>query len=746
MARRLDTLRFSKNQLPEPRAIIGELSMVLAHGLDTVRPKQLPSLERAAKISGVAASDEPLSSAAAAQLINQAIPYVDGECYQSAARCMFGLVAGTRYLTNAERCERAAEARGIELQRFEETDKNLILNEVATGVVALCRLARNANKQGRSQSYTKQLGSNWKIRALRMGKRTLSLLIALTFALLLYSFASFDNIRSSPSSSTNLTIVAVGFVFALMRALLSVGSSGEELRKDRTLPSREDDTELTTAALDAFHSSFSLEEVTQFLEMYIDPGTFVTRITEKMTLDSSVYLTNVTRTLVGANGERIENVLVPILTPEKDTLVDNLELSCGTATVRTLSHRESQGANLTLGRILLQMVFGSGEGFPSYLWSRLRAQILNNETASKADKDLILGLLTSATTPKDQATPKEQAPVGVLTKFVFDMLETYSIIAVIPSSTTIKFSVKYTESKSSIRDRNAKSTIKLWEWLYSYIRATFGLTLRSHTLRLQSATEAQSYHFRAEVPVGMYLYHMDSVLLDIEANYQSLGELAEFPARPIDPTWAVSDSRGLEYVHAYGRDLDTVTYSHQGRLRSRIPYLELEVREKPPGLMFTIALLALYLAILTVGVGHWHNLVFGITDTIKQCIDSHPSGPIDCKDGRQPASLWPTILFGIPAIVSGWMVSRFTAESVSRLSLSTLAVFVWCMVNAISAVTLSALKLTVLMADNQWIFGMHTTQPLWSALMVSTTGCATMTIFLLILRVRRYRRRVSGVL
>jgi hypothetical protein len=101
------------------------------------------------------------------------------------------------------------------------------------------------------------------------------------------------------------------------------------------------------------------------------------------------------------------------------------------------------------------------------------------------------------------------------------------------------------------------------------------------------------------------------------------------------------------------------------------------------------------------------------------------------------------IIFGIPAIVSGWMVSRFTAENVKLLSVSTIAVTAWAVLNATMSVAISAFSMSGLLSGSiDYLVGFTDVRIAWSLLLVSCFGCLVMTLVLLGLRVRRYGRRV----
>jgi hypothetical protein len=180
-----------------------------------------------------------------------------------------------------------------------------------------------------------------------------------------------------------------------------------------------------------------------------------------------------------------------------------------------------------------------------------------------------------------------------------------------------------------------------------------------------------------------------------------------------------------------------------------IPVLSVELRERPPGLMVIVFLMCGYLATLTIGVAFFHDRVFGldVSSLNSQCMTlmryNFIAGGGDCQLIPATPTSWPTVLFGIPALVSGWLISRFTAEAVSSTSISTIAVTIWGTLNATAAIGLSALEMNVSTIHPISVFGMTVVQPLWLCLTLSCVASLAMTMLLLVFRVFRYGRRLT---
>lgn len=599
-------------------------------------------------------------------------------------------------------------------------------------------------------------------RSIRMLRRTLSLVIAIAAGLLLFLIGPFGAIRKNPSRA-ELLVIGVILVVALIARLASTrNTAGRDITRIDLSHARNENQRLAAAAKREFNTKFTEAEVLMLLEFIIEPSAYIMRISEQIELGDEAYVFKTTQTLVDANATGAERVLVPVLTPPKGALVDNLRISCDSdVAVRTLSYRETLGAVLTMGEIMVDLVLGT---VPKDLWKEMTEDILRERVAHSSEMQAMSKRIHGITEGLTSADARVLR--NFLHNFISDIQATFPIIAVVPAAKEIKLKVGFTEDRTRVGGRESGGgPISFWEWVYSYIRSCFGLVRRSHMIRLTRATRTQSYHLRTEAPEGMYIYDLGLGMAEITDTDSVHISSSSYTHRPIDPRWDCEDTRGLTYVHAYGRDLDvlgvaphlldkntpaaSVTESRRRNPvdvdpRPHIPSMTIELREKPPGLMFVLVLLSLYLMALSIGVGHWHDMIFGFEPSSRFCMD-FPYGA-KCDSSPTTQSYWATILFGVPALISGWLVSRFTSEAVSRISVSTLAVASWFVVNSVFAMILSALKLARRMSTEGPVLLLGTNQPLWAILMISTSGCAVMTLLLLTLRVRRYRRRSTGTI
>jgi len=410
--------------------------------------------------------------------------------------------------------------------------------------------------------------------------------------------------------------------------------------------------------------------------------------------------------------------------------------------------------------LLLKTAFSAGkpENFAK-LCQEIHNAILSNDTPNSSTRKIITKKFKDAFQEQIRVSSNAESNLAAAAFLeIFEKcLTSYFVIAVVEKLSSrhesfLRVACEYSTGKAQLhRDIKGwkKRVYDIHDAIYALIRLTFGLTQRSHVLRLPLACESQSYHFRSTIPDGLYVYDHDATLVDasVRNNPQIVTGRA---SRPMDPDLRMSVTKGLSHVHAYARDLDVVaSHRDHGHEQIKIPLVSIQLRERPPGLLFTVFLISLYLAALAIGVGAFHNLIFGldVSSVDEKCFTFERTEYLSqsrqtCDMVPTPGSSWPAILFGIPAIVSAWLVSRFTQEAVAKLSISTIAVTSWCVLNAVFAVVLSALKLNLSAVWVVDIFNNTNTQPLWSLLTISAVGNFIMVTLLMFFRVRRYAERV----
>ncbi|HEX7824049.1 MAG TPA: hypothetical protein VF477_04010 [Mycobacterium sp.] len=579
-----------------------------------------------------------------------------------------------------------------------------------------------------------------------MARRTLTFAIALLSGYLAFALLPLASIRHEPIPfkvvAILLLVIACGARWFF--STLNIGLNSEARRTDGEFPSSSDES-LAESCEQAFQSRITVDEFEQLLETVSDPGGVVLRITETAVLGGRDFSTTVKRTVVPPLDPYPEKIYIPVLKPRRGELIDNFRVVVDGAPARTLSHRETIGALLAITRTLISQSC-VGCPFPGELWRLLiRDVVLSDSPTPESQRTLVLDQLRTLEKSKASTSEAELIARAVLWRLVIDLFKTYVIIAVVPiDGESVKVETSYTRRRDVYKVLGGKPfLIRWWQWCHIQIQLLFGLAVRSDQYMLTQATEAQSYHFRAEAPEGMYVYDVKTDLVDVQAPSHGRSLDLAALARPVSPDWQASDTRGLGHLHAYGRDLDvwlnrSDDNGNSSATNRRNAVLNFELRERPPGVMFVVGLMSVYVALLSIGIAIGYDVVFG----------QYSSGYVNALPSTTPSnpdsSPWPTVLFGVPAIVSGWVVARFTAETVRLVSISTIAVTTWAIANTVYAVALSAVTISKPMHPVQGWFGIPLWQPAWSLLVVSSTACTVMAVLLLALRVRRFSRRVRG--
>lgn len=583
----------------------------------------------------------------------------------------------------------------------------------------------------------------WRAPTIRMGRRGSTFAISIVVALIAYNFLPLQDIRRDHITHGEWLWVAL-VVLVSLRAWLArkdvhLAALPPFKASDANIPEKTHaDEDISADCVAAFNRCTTPDEFDGLIDTILDPGSVVVRIDETAQLGTHDYHSAVERIVVRPKGYASDQIMIPVLSPRKGELVDNFHVSVDGRSARTLSRRESTGAIIAVMTAVLAIAFEERDELPSPLWRKLREEVLKKD-ADAGRRETIMNELRKEYGVDSPSTEGGLIARAGLWKIAMDICDTYSIIAVAPlSGSSVKLETSFTKRREPLtvpKDPKLPPLISAWLWIDIQIQILFGLIRRSDRYELHHSKEAQSYHFRASVPDGLYVYDLVGTWIDDTRGFVS-DFFTGLPLRPLRPQWEISDTRGLEHVHAYGRDLDVwcksglpnadpaAEGSSPGlQTGGRIAAIQFELREKPPGLLFVVALISMFLGVLVLAAAKWHNLIFTTATTT--------SAP------------WPVVIFGVPAIISGWMVSRFTPENVRLLSVSTIAVTGWAITNAAGAVGVSAFSMSVPGRTWRWpVLGYF--EPAWTLLVISSIGCLAMSVILLTLRVRRYGRRVGG--
>jgi hypothetical protein len=166
-----------------------------------------------------------------------------------------------------------------------------------------------------------------------------------------------------------------------------------------------------------------------------------------------------------------------------------------------------------------------------------------------------------------------------------------------------------------------------------------------------------------------------------------------------------------------------------------VPTLDVEFRERLPGILLPTLLLSCYIAFVVWTVGILYERIFRNTFGVP--------------------TVWGTLLFSIPALISAWFLTRFTASSISRVSLPVLFLIGWTLLNAVLAVVFAAIGIgrsTPFTWDaheirlwpfpkriNLWFVPTWSaTDVCWTLLTFSATACFAVIALVLLAKYARY--------
>jgi hypothetical protein len=442
--------------------------------------------------------------------------------------------------------------------------------------------------------------------------------------------------------------------------------------------------------------------LTELLQDVLDPGRRGDRVTKRVTLTETHLLLRTARTLsIGPDG-----ALIPVLKPQKRTLRDDLSCELDEGPVATLTRMESHGATIELIDLLVRVTFREAlvEGELSSLTATLvggvaRDSPLDDDGLRRLEKTVeIVGRVHEDKTDRDGLT-RLMALLAFASTY-------YCLIAIVPRASDGRTSRR--KLVAEYRERLPKSPHSRID----YLRRTVGLTPRQVWLLVPEALDSSSVHVHCPAPPGMYTFKAVPHVLTgggSSAGDRIDGQRTQRPYARVGNTW------GLDYVHAYFRDLQQPLRSSPDRgTPHAYPMVQVEFREKPPGLLLPLAVTSLYLAALVGIAGRNYDALF-----------------------NQGSNSGVAALFGVPAILAGWMVTRIDMGVLSRISIPTALLVVWFVTNAGVALANVAAK------PIREAPAMNLTHSGWMILSVTCFAHLVTVVYMYLNRTIRYQRRLS---
>ena len=241
----------------------------------------------------------------------------------------------------------------------------------------------------------------------------------------------------------------------------------------------------------------------------------------------------------------------------------------------------------------------------------------------------------------------------------------------------------------------------------------------------------------------MYLFKSDLLPVAFESGFRTRDRRERIYCGP--PTAELSDSIGLDYVHLYGRDLpgqlsEAANSEQTGPMDARLALaVTFALRERPPGILMMIIVMSLFLCVLVLAVGHFHSEIFPLV-----AVPPPTAAPSGTTASTGPTGIG--LIFGIPAILFGWMVTRMNEETLRRISVPTPFLSLWFTANAGLVVFVAAFTAFSDASDDYNVFGLDMVSGQhywWVLLMLSCVFNAAVCIVQFIFRTFRYMHRLK---
>lgn len=423
--------------------------------------------------------------------------------------------------------------------------------------------------------------------------------------------------------------------------------------------------------------------LTASLTALIAPDTVFTRLSERRKLGDERASVTVSRTIEGRSALR-DLMLVPVLSIPKGSLVGALSITVDGRPGRTLPTAEGRGL---LTQMLQDRIFDVAVPMRESFREQLRAFGIHATRAIVSDRPVVAQTRQRWIAKAESVL--QQAKAGTkgewLTTLANLAIANDIIFAIVPQgcAETIKMEISYTEP---YRERVSGPVDRF--------RRLVGIGPSEFKIDLHRVAESNSYHLDVVSDSNTYVEEASVIFAAARS-----GDRAASGAQRSEVIH-VSPLRGDAQAHVYWRD-----YRRDGLASGAgdpsPPQFYLRLRERPPGVLGPAWMLSMWTTFLTWMVGYFYPVLFA--------------------SGTTGSSVWTTVILAAPAILTGWLLSRLTADSMRIISVSTfvlvsaLGVIVATLVAA-SAFTMSNVRMA------EWGVGtlIVAPHPEWLILMAAT--------------------------
>ncbi len=461
-----------------------------------------------------------------------------------------------------------------------------------------------------------------------------------------------------------------------------------------------------------FFASKHSRSLVETLTLLLDPPSRTSRVSQKFKILDERYSIKISRTIHTSR----QALLIPIIRVQKGKIVGDLRLTIDEKRTRTLTFDECKGFQIAALYVAYDAVFPVSKD--DELLNRCCRAIVGHLSPAGDKFSKLRADLQEAIGLSDASQQEREA----LLRFVSEAsLYEYILASIEPNPTndisrvTVEYDGEYNEGVTGPTNR---------------FRALVGLGKRKFTFELPYAAESKSFHLQVEGPENTYVYDV----------YPIWGYSDTIKNEAVDPTRGrfrsklIARSRlvGDQHAHVYMRDLDggpaiNLESKDSSVEAASIPRVYLEYREHPPGLLGPISIVALWLVVLTWTVGYFHNEVFRVQSP----------GLVQGYQG------WAPVIFGVPAIVTGWILSRADAKTLRSISISTYFALCLLAVNSAMLISIAALKVSgVDPVRFEWSF-IKIEHGSWTLMMASTALSFAICFGMFLSRSTRYASTIN---
>jgi len=421
-------------------------------------------------------------------------------------------------------------------------------------------------------------------------------------------------------------------------------------------------TDLAEYYMQQYFASSQSHTLVDSMTLLVDPPSLTSRVSQSIKLLNEKYSIEIART-IHTNGQ---SLAIPLIRVLKGRIVGSLRLTVDEKRTRTLTYDESKGFQVAALYVTYDRLFPvSGK---DNLLDRCCKAIVGSSPPAGDEYSVLIGDLQEAI----DTVQAPKADKDALYRLVSEASHYDYILGVVEGN----------------KDANIRRVVVEYDGTYmegikgaaNRLHTLLGLGKRKFTFELPYAAESKSFHLQVEGPENMYAYEVYPLWgytgrTSTEATDASVGRIR-------NKLISRSQLSGDQHAHVYMRDLDggpaIDLQSQNGKEEAQsIPRVFLEYREHPPGVLGPVLAVSAWLMVLTWTVGFFHDDIFRV----------------QAGGTPQGAQGWTTVIFGVPAIVTGWILSKADAKTLRSISLVTFMALVFLAVNAVLLVSVSALKI-----------------------------------------------------